>query len=144
MEFINQDDLGTKYMKKEGNLYVYTDDLEKILPITGHMLKESMMGSDLSYEDTVENEKLINQYDPVIVEEKKFEDETKFKGKDVWLIKLIAKVPVKININDFEKRVLNKIKSNRKKTQTFDFINTYYSIKGSDYILKNNLKLYYL
>lgn len=140
MEFTNQDDEGTKYMKKDGKLYVYTDDLEKVMPITGHMLKESMMGSDLSYEDTVENDKLLDQYDPVIINETKFDGKTKFKGNDVWIIKLIAKIPERININDFENRVVKKIKSSKKKERTVNFINQYYSKKEGIYILKNNLK----
>jgi len=91
MEFTNQDDLGTKYMKKDGNLFYYSDDTEKVIPITGHMLRESMMGSDLSYEDTIENETLESQYDAKIIDQMKFDGETKFKGKDVWLLELNAK-----------------------------------------------------
>ena len=140
MEFINQDDKGTKYMKKDGRLYVYTDDLEKVMPITGHMLKESMMGSDLSYEDTIENETLLDQYDPVIIDETKFDGNTKFKGNDVWVIKLIAKIPKKINTNDFENRVFKKIKSSKKKERTHKFINQYYSNKEGLYILKKDLQ----
>jgi outer membrane lipoprotein-sorting protein len=45
---------------------VYSPDTEEVMLISGHMLKESMMGSDMSYEDTIENEKLVNRYDPVI------------------------------------------------------------------------------
>src|SRR4030042_3544995 len=51
IEFTNSDDKGTKYLKKDGNLFVFTEDLEEVMPITGHMLRESMMGSDVSYED---------------------------------------------------------------------------------------------
>ena len=84
-EFTNQDDLGTKYLKKDGTLYVYSDDIEDVMPITGHMLKESMMGSDLSYEDMTQNETLESQYNPNIVEEINLE------GQDVWVLELIGK-----------------------------------------------------
>jgi outer membrane lipoprotein-sorting protein len=66
IEFINPEDRGTKYLKKGGRLYVYSPDTEEVMLISGHMLKESMMGSDMSYEDTIENEKLSARYDPVI------------------------------------------------------------------------------
>jgi outer membrane lipoprotein-sorting protein len=66
VEFINPEDRGTKYLKKGGRLYVYSPDTEEVMLISGHMLKESMMGSDMSYEDTIENEKLSARYDPVI------------------------------------------------------------------------------
>jgi outer membrane lipoprotein-sorting protein len=66
VEFTNPEDRGTKYLKKGGRLYVYSPDTEEVMLISGHMLKESMMGSDMSYEDTIENEKLSARYDPVI------------------------------------------------------------------------------
>jgi outer membrane lipoprotein-sorting protein len=66
VEFINPEDRGTKYLKKGGRLYVYSPDTEEVMLISGHMVKESMMGSDMSYEDTIENEKLSARYDPVI------------------------------------------------------------------------------
>ncbi|MBN2545470.1 MAG: outer membrane lipoprotein-sorting protein [Spirochaetes bacterium] len=91
IEFTNPDDLGTKYMKKDGNLFYYSDDTEKVIPITGHMLRESMMGSDLSYEDAIENETLESQYNAKIIDQIKFDSDTKFKGKDVWLLELNAK-----------------------------------------------------
>lgn len=139
MEFTNQDDIGTKYMKKEGRLYVYSDDLEKVLPITGHMLKESMMGSDLSYEDTVENDKLIDLYSPVIIEETWFEGDTRYKGTAVWVIKLIPRIPYRISIADFTARVMDKLSSKRKKERTAEFINTYFSKDNKYYYLRNNL-----
>jgi outer membrane lipoprotein-sorting protein len=53
------------------------------------MLKESMMGSDMSYEDTVENEKLINRYDPLIGGSETWN----FNGlsRDCWVLDLAAK-----------------------------------------------------
>lgn len=84
-EFTNHDDAGTKYLKLDGNLYVYSPDSEEIIPITGHMLKESVMGSDMSYEDTINNDTLESQYNPTIVEE------SEFNGNKVWVIELIGK-----------------------------------------------------
>ena len=86
MEFTNADDEGTKYLRKEGNLYVYTEELEEIMPITGHMLKESMMGSDMSYEDmTGSNNTLTGQYNVTSFTEASYE------GTDVWILELKAK-----------------------------------------------------
>ncbi len=84
-EFINPDDAGTKYLKLDGTLYVYSEDLEDVMQITGHMLKESVMGSDLSYEDLTENNTLESQYNATIIEE------TTYEGKNVWVLELIAK-----------------------------------------------------
>lgn len=92
MEFTNFDDEGTKYMKKDGRLFVYTEDLEEVMPITGHMLRESMMGSDLSYEDAVDNDTLESQYNAKIINNNaKFDGDTKFRGRSVWILELKAK-----------------------------------------------------
>ena len=87
-EFTNPDDAGTKYLKKDGNLYVYSPDAEEVIPITGHMLKESMMGSDMSYEDTINNDTLESQYNAKIVEE------TQYEGKAVYVLELIGKTKI--------------------------------------------------
>jgi outer membrane lipoprotein-sorting protein len=85
IEFTNPEDRGTKYLKKGGRLYVYSPDTEEVMLISGHMLKESMMGSDMSYEDTIENEKLINRYVPSLGC-----SET-WNGRDCWVLDLSAK-----------------------------------------------------
>jgi outer membrane lipoprotein-sorting protein len=89
IEFTNPEDRGTKYLKRGGRLYVYSPDTEEVMLISGHMLKESMMGSDMSYEDTVENEKLINRYNPVISGSGTWN----FDGtnRDCWVLDLTAK-----------------------------------------------------
>ncbi|MDR0707056.1 MAG: outer membrane lipoprotein-sorting protein [Treponema sp.] len=85
IEFVNPEDFGTKYLKKGARLYVYSPDVEEVMLISGHMLKESMMGSDLSYEDTIENEKLSARYTPVL------SGSGVFNGRDAWFLDLTAK-----------------------------------------------------
>jgi outer membrane lipoprotein-sorting protein len=85
IEFINAEDRGTKYLKKGGRLYVYSPDTEEVMLISGHMLKESMMGSDLSYEDTVNNDKLSARYTPVLT------GSERWNGRDAWVLELTAK-----------------------------------------------------
>ena len=89
IEFNNPEDRGTKYLKKSGRLYVYSPDTEQVTLISGHMLKESMMGSDLSYEDTIDNETLSDRYDPVLAGS----DTWKMNGvdRDCWVLDLSAK-----------------------------------------------------
>ena len=66
IEFLNPEDKGTKYLKKSGRLYVCSPDNEGVMLISGHMLRESMMGSDMSYEDTIDNDTLLSRYNAVI------------------------------------------------------------------------------
>jgi outer membrane lipoprotein-sorting protein len=89
IEFTNSEDRGTKYLKRGGRLYVYSPDTEEVMLISGHMLKESMMGSDMSYEDTVENEKLINRYNPVISGSEFWN--LNGTNRDCWVLELTAK-----------------------------------------------------
>ncbi|MCL2761863.1 MAG: outer membrane lipoprotein-sorting protein [Treponema sp.] len=66
IEFTNPEDRGTKYLKRGGRLMMYSPDNEGVMLISGHMLKESMMGSDMSYEDTINNDPLVARYNAVI------------------------------------------------------------------------------
>jgi outer membrane lipoprotein-sorting protein len=85
IEFVNREDQGTKYLKKGSRLYVYSPDTEEVMLISGHMLKESMMGSDLSYEDSINNDTLSSRYDPKIA------GSEAWNGKDCWILELDAK-----------------------------------------------------
>jgi len=84
IEFTNREDRGTKYLKKDGRLYVYSPDTEQVMLISGHLLKESMMGSDLSYEDTIENEKLSVRYTPLLTSSETLD------GREAWVLDLTA------------------------------------------------------
>ena len=45
---------GTKMLKIGGQLWMYTPRTDRKILIAGHLLRQSMMGSDLSYEDMME------------------------------------------------------------------------------------------
>jgi len=85
IEFTNSEDRGTKYLRRDGRLYVYSPDTEGVMLISGHMLKESMMGSDMSYEDTINNDTLSSRYDPVL------DGSERWNGRDAWVLELTAK-----------------------------------------------------
>ena len=85
MEFTNQEDIGTRYLKRDGRLWVYSPDIEDVMLISGHMLRESMMGSDMSYEDTLDNETLVSRYDAVL------SGSEELNGRDAWVLELNAR-----------------------------------------------------
>ncbi len=74
VEFINPADRGTKFLKREDNLWMFFPDAEDIVKISGHMLEQGLMGSDFSYQDMMESEKLIELYTFNLLDEDKFED----------------------------------------------------------------------
>lgn len=60
-------DKGTKYLKLAGQLWIYLPRTEKDVKISGHMLRQSLMGSDFSYEDLAENHGLDQDYDGALL-----------------------------------------------------------------------------
>jgi outer membrane lipoprotein-sorting protein len=53
---------GTKMLKRDRKLWLYTPHTDRKILIAGHLLRQSMMGSDLSYEDMMEDEKISEAY----------------------------------------------------------------------------------
>ncbi len=62
VEFLNPEDKGVKYLKIKNELWIYLPDADDIMKISGHMLRQGMMGSDLSYEDMLSDEELEKKY----------------------------------------------------------------------------------
>ncbi|MDD5092094.1 MAG: outer membrane lipoprotein-sorting protein, partial [Candidatus Wallbacteria bacterium] len=56
-------DSGTRYLRLGGNLWMFLPRASKTVKISGHMLRQSMMGSDFSYEDQTERTKFWEIYD---------------------------------------------------------------------------------
>jgi outer membrane lipoprotein-sorting protein len=55
-------DEGTKMLKLDKQLWIYSPSTDRIIQIAGHMLRQSVMGSDMSYEDLMEDNRLTNHY----------------------------------------------------------------------------------
>ncbi|MFQ3547071.1 MAG: outer membrane lipoprotein-sorting protein [Termitinemataceae bacterium] len=62
VEFTNPEDRGTRYLKIDKDLWMYFPDEQETIKISGHLLKEGMMGSDISYEDALESGNLLTKY----------------------------------------------------------------------------------
>jgi outer membrane lipoprotein-sorting protein len=58
---------GTKMLKLTDRLWMYTPSTDRTIQISGHMLRQSVMGSDLSYEDMLEDAKLQSSYSAEVV-----------------------------------------------------------------------------
>ena len=76
---------GKKMLKLGDKIWTYTPEPnDRIITIAGHLLRQSVMGSDLSYEDMTENDRLAEVYDAVL------EGEEDIKGRKCFLLKLTA------------------------------------------------------
>jgi len=75
---------GTKMLKLDDQLWIFSPSTDRIIQISGHMLRQSVMGSDLSYEDMMEDPHLLNHYTGKIDSEEKLGERT------CWIISLTA------------------------------------------------------
>jgi len=75
---------GTKMLKLEDQLWIFSPSTDRIIQISGHMLRQSVMGSDLSYEDMMEDPHLLNHYTGKVDGEEKLDD------RICWVIALTA------------------------------------------------------
>lgn len=91
VEFTNPQDRGTKFLKREDDLWMFFPDAEEIIKISGHMLNQGMMGSDFSYQDVMEADKLTDLYDFKIIKEEEFE------GRPCYVLEGIAREGVKVS-----------------------------------------------
>ncbi len=77
---------GTKMLKLSEQLWIYSPSADRTIQISGHMLRQSVMGSDLSYEDMMDDRKLTDIYNARVIGEDVID------GRNVWLFELTAKV----------------------------------------------------
>ncbi len=57
---------GTKMLKQGNKLWIYYPRADRVVNISGHMLRRSVMGSDMSYEDMMERRSTEETYNAVI------------------------------------------------------------------------------
>jgi len=77
-------DAGTKMLKLSDKLWIYDPGSDRTVQISGHMLRQSVMGSDLSYEDFMEEHKLTEMYNAQVISEEMIS------GSECWVIELTA------------------------------------------------------
>jgi len=78
---------GTKMLKLDNQLWIYSPSTDRVIQISGHMLRQSVMGSDLSYEDMMEDRSMAESYTATIAG-----SET-ISGRTCWVLSLSAKDP---------------------------------------------------
>jgi len=91
IEFTNPQDRGTKFLKRENDLWMFFPDAEEIIKISGHMLNQGMMGSDFSYQDIMESDKLTDLYDFKIIGEEEID------GHPCYVLEGVAREGVKVS-----------------------------------------------
>lgn len=78
---------GTKMLKLHNQLWIYSPSTDRTIQISGHMLRQSVMGSDLSYEDMMDDRKLSEIYNAKLVGTE-IQD-----NRNTYVLELTANVP---------------------------------------------------
>ncbi|MCF8225258.1 MAG: outer membrane lipoprotein-sorting protein [Bacteroidales bacterium] len=78
---------GTKMLKLEDKLWIYSPGTDRTIQISGHMLRQSVMGSDLSYEDMMDDPELRKKYDAAVT------GSEEINGTECWVLELTANSP---------------------------------------------------
>ena len=77
---------GKKMLKLAKQIWIYTPEPnDRIIAISGHLLRQSVMGSDLSYEDMLENDILQDQYEARVLGQETLND------RQCYLLELTAR-----------------------------------------------------
>lgn len=76
---------GTKMLKLGDQLWTFSPSTDRTIQIAGHMLRQSVMGSDMSYEDMMEDPKLQNLYSATVV------GEDTLLERPCWILELKAR-----------------------------------------------------
>tara|TARA_Y100000739_G_C20520015_1_gene423687 strand:+ start:156 stop:896 length:741 start_codon:yes stop_codon:yes gene_type:complete len=77
---------GTKMLKLGDKLWTYSPQTDRVIQISGHMLRQSVMGSDMSYNDMMEDRPLVELYEATL------DGSVEVDGRDHWIMLLEAKV----------------------------------------------------
>ena len=77
---------GTKMLKLGDKLWTYSPQTDRVIQISGHMLRQSVMGSDISYNDMMEDSPLEELYEATL------EGSVDIDGRDHWIMFLEARV----------------------------------------------------
>jgi len=77
---------GTKMLKSGDKLWTYSPQTDRVIQISGHMLRQSVMGSDMSYNDMMEDRPLTDLYEAIV------EGSEMIDGRKHWILFLEARV----------------------------------------------------
>jgi outer membrane lipoprotein-sorting protein len=76
---------GTKMLKLGDQLWTYAPASDRTISISGHMLRQSVMGSDLSYEDMMEDRRLRATYEAKVAGEETLD------GRACWIVQMTSR-----------------------------------------------------
>ena len=85
MEFLSPArEAGTKMLKIDEDMWMYLPSVDRTQRISGHMMRQGMMGSDLSYDDMMTSRQFEELYTAEVV------GEAELDGRSCWQVEMTA------------------------------------------------------
>ena len=85
LEFTNPEEAGQKVLRLEDEIYLYFPDSEDVIHLQGAALRDSVLGSDFSYEDMTGSSSRLDDYEVVL------EGMEEIEGHETYRLRLTAK-----------------------------------------------------
>ncbi len=85
IEFTSIAERGQKILRTKGSLYLFYPDAEELIRLQGAALRQSLLGSDLSYEDMTEEKNTLDDYTA------RLDGSEMINGQDCHVLTLTAK-----------------------------------------------------
>ena len=85
LEFTNPEEAGQKILRLDDEIYLYFPEAEEVIHLQGAALRESVLGSDFSYEDMTAAGSLLDDYEVAL------EGTEAIAGRDCYRLRLTAK-----------------------------------------------------
>lgn len=84
LEFSNPEDRGVRMLRLGSSIWMYFPSERDTVRISGSLMRQGLMGSNLSYEEVAEGESLKNSYKPEILREEPID------GQSCAVLKLVS------------------------------------------------------
>jgi outer membrane lipoprotein-sorting protein len=85
IEFTSIEEEGMKILRTENEIYLFYPEAEELIRMQGEALKDSVLGSDVSYEDMTGGKTLLDSYDVTL------EGTENIDGESCYKVSMIAK-----------------------------------------------------
>jgi len=85
IEITSGPDRGQKVLRQASNIYLFYPDADEVIWLKGTALRDSLMGSDFSYEDLTDDRTLLDRFSAELL------GSEAINGADCWKLKLTAK-----------------------------------------------------
>ena len=108
LEFTNPEEAGQKVLRLEDEIYLYFPDSEDVIHLQGAALRDSLLGSDFSYEDMTGSSSRLDDYEVAL------EGTEEIDGHETYRLRLTAKrrdvvYPIQVAWIDSEQFVTRRV-----------------------------------